>query len=80
MSHNARYRVKSLKRPYRDNRFGHTHDRWVVDEYRNGQWLTLFDADYNKKEAKNRIRNYASPGEKIAIKSMDGKLLRVEEA
>lgn len=76
----ADYRVKSKKRPYRTNKFGHTHDCWSVD-YRRGEndWPTKFDADYSKKEAKKKIREFASAGEKIRIEDKDGNVLRVEE-
>jgi len=74
------YRVKSLKRPYR-NKIGHRHDRWVVDyrDEEDEQWYTKFDGDFNKSQAKEKIREFAEPGERIRINDMDGNELRVEE-
>lgn len=72
------FRVKSLKRPYRTDKIGHTHDRWVVDYREGDQWKTLLDADYSKSEAKEEIREHASPGDRISIQDMDGNHLRVE--
>lgn len=84
-SHNSRpkWRVQSQKRPYRTNKFGHTHDCWTVDirddSDANTKYTSKFHADYNKEEAKEKAREVAAPGEKIRIEDMDGNLLRVEE-
>lgn len=80
-SDNARpkWKVYSLKRPYRTNKYGHTHDRWAVDMIEDGQYITKHDRDYSKEEAKEAARQAASAGDRIRIEDMDGNLLRVEE-
>jgi membrane protein implicated in regulation of membrane protease activity len=82
MSKNTRkplWKVYSLKRPYRTNRYGHTHDRWAVDRFEDGEYVTKLDSDYSKEEAKEAVRQAASSGEQIRIEDMDGNELRVEE-
>lgn len=78
-----KWRVQSLKRPYRTNKIGHTHDRWTVD-IRNEEDIprkydSKYDGDYNKEQAKEKAREVAAPEERIRIEDMDGNALRVEE-
>jgi len=73
------WKVYSLKRPYRTNKYGHTHDRWAVDKYEDGQYITRRDGDFSKEEAKEAVREAAEPGDTIRIEDMDGNKLRVEE-
>ena len=77
-----KYRVKSLKRPYRTNKIGHTHDRWTVDirneEEDGSNYRTKFDGDYTKEQAKAKAKKAASPGERIEIQDKKGEILRVE--
>lgn len=79
-----KYIVRSLKRPYRTDKIGDTHDRWVVgirnEEDIPRKYDSKYDSDYNKKQAKEKAREKASQGERIEIRDMDGNKLRVEEA